>query len=128
MNKNLTVVMRNVGKILMNRVQMGISYESWSDELSYREIKTSYLIIKEQLRELIGDITELSADELEELGFKKWEEESELYLIPLWAFDLIPDGTELECIDGDKAIKGKDEIDLGTLFGCIAWGFKPKYN
>lgn len=126
MSKNLTSVMRNVGKILMNKIQMGLSYENWSNEFSYKEVKESYANIKEQLSEIIGDITELSADELKELGFKKWEEESELYLIPLWAFDLIPDGTELESINGDKAIKGKDEIDLEVRFGCIAWGFEPK--
>lgn len=126
MSKNLTSVMRNVGKILMNKIQMGLSYENWSDELSYKEVKESYANIKEQLSEIIGDITELSVDELKELGFKKWEEESELYLIPLWAFDLIPDGTVLESISDERAIKGKDEIDLDVRIGCIAWGFEPK--
>lgn len=122
MSKNLTLVMRNVGKILMNKIQMGLSYENWSDEFSYKEIKESYSNIKNQLKEIIGDITALSVEELKELGFKKWDEESELYLIPLWAFDLIPDGTVLECISGERVIKGKDEIDLDVRFGCIAYG------
>ncbi len=125
MSKNLTLAMRNISKNLMNSIQMGVSYE-WSDEFSYKKVKESYANIKEQLSEIIGDITELSEDELRELGFTKWEEESELYLMPLWAFDLIPDGTELKDIFGNKAIKGKDEIDLDVRFGCIAWGFEPK--
>lgn len=125
MNKNLTVVMRNVARILMNSVQAGITYyEKRSDEFSYKEIKESYLNIKEHLSVILGDITKLSKEELNILGFEKWEEERDLYLIPLWAFDLIPDGTELESIGGDKVIKGKDEIDLDVRFGCIAYGLK----
>jgi len=126
MSKSLTLIMRGVCKNLMNCIQMGLSYENWSDEFSYKEIKESYLNIKNLLKEIIGDITTLSKEELKELGFAKWEEERELYLIPLWAFDLIPDGTELESISGDKIIKGKDEIDLDVRFGCIAYGLKKE--
>jgi hypothetical protein len=122
MSKNLSVVMKNVGKVLMNNIQMGLSYDEWSDEFSYKEIKDRYSKVKEELNGIIGDITAMSAEELKELGFTKWDEESEIHLIPLWAFDLIPDGTELESIDGDKVTKGKDEIDLDVRFGCIAWG------
>lgn len=43
-------------------------------------------------------------------------------------FEQLPDGTELICIDGDIAIKGKDEIDLDTRFGHIAWGVKDPWN
>lgn len=123
MNNSLTVVMRNVARILMKSVQTGITYEKWSDEFSYKEIKESDLSIKEHLSVILGDITKLSKEELNILGFEKWEER-DLYLIPLWAFDLIPDGTELESIGGDKVIKGKDEIDLDVRFGCIAYGLK----
>jgi len=115
MSKNLTTVMKDIGLTLMSTL-----------EYSYEEIKEEHSKIKETLKAIIGDITELSVDELKELGFKKWEEESELYLIPLWAFDLIPDGTVLESISGERAIKGKDEIDLDVRIGCIAWGFEPK--
>lgn len=125
MSENLNTVMSNVSKILMNNIQMGLSYEGWSDEFSYKKIKEKYTNIKEELKDIVGDITALSLEELKELGFSKWSEESELQLIPLWAFDLIPDGTELESISGNKAVKGKGEIDLDVRFGCIAWGFKP---
>lgn len=125
MSENLNTVMTNVSKILMSNIQMGINYEGWSDEFSYKEIREKYANIKEELKDIIGDVTTLSLEELKELGFSKWSEESGLRLIPLWAFDLIPDGAELESIGGEKAVKGKDEIDLDARFGCIAWGLKP---
>jgi hypothetical protein len=124
MSKNFTVVMKNVGNVLMNNIQMGLFYEQWSDEFSYDEIKERYAKVKEELKGIIGDVTALSVDELKELGFKKWDEESNLFLIPLWVFDLIPDGTELESISGGKAIKGLVDIDLDVRFGCIAWGLQ----
>lgn len=38
-------------------------------------------------------------------------------------FNDLPDGTELFSINGERKIKGKDEIDQDTRFGFIAWGF-----
>ena len=39
-------------------------------------------------------------------------------------FDRVPDGTLLISIDGGAAIKGQDDIDEDTRFGCMAWGFR----
>lgn len=57
-----------------------------------------------------------------------WNDEG-LYLFTPAEFEQIPDGTELECImAGEKAIKGKDYIDLDTRFGHIAYGVKDPWN
>lgn len=124
MSKNLTPVLANVAKNLMNTIQMGVSYKGWSDEFSYSEVKDDYHNIKEQLKAIVGNVTALTVEELRELGFMLWDDETEekLFLVPLWAFDLIADGTELISISGDKVVKGSDEIDLDVRFGCIAYG------
>lgn len=56
----------------------------------------------------------------------KWEDEGEnsLFLFHINEYDQLPDGIELESISGDKKIKGKDEIDLDTRAGYIAWGIR----
>jgi hypothetical protein len=117
---------RNMGAValqMMNITAQGIQY-GWSTEFSYSEIKERYEDIKSQLGDLLGDITELSGEELNILGFKLWDEESGVYLAPLWAYDLIPDGTVLTSIDGDTLVKGEDDIDFDVRFGCLAYGIK----
>lgn len=124
MNRGLNIIMSNVGNMLMNSIQMGKSYESWSDEFSYSEIKDTCKELKHELSEVIEHLEELNIDELMTLGFRPWDDEGTLYLVPLWAYDLLPDGTELECINGVTAVKGRDPIDLDCRFGCISWGIK----
>jgi hypothetical protein len=54
----------------------------------------------------------------------KWEAGGDLYLFTVDEFNKLPDGIELTSIMiGDKKkIKGKDEIDLDTRYGHIAYG------
>lgn len=37
-------------------------------------------------------------------------------------FAALPDGTALISISGQEKVKGRDDIDLDTRFGRIAWG------
>ena len=46
----------------------------------------------------------------------------QLWLLTPLEFSKLPDGTKLTCIDGKKAINGKNYIDQDTRFGQIAWG------
>ncbi len=45
-----------------------------------------------------------------------------LWLFTPVEFDKLPDGIELKCIDGTFKVKGRDEIDMDTRFGYIAYG------
>lgn len=51
-----------------------------------------------------------------------WDEDHELLLLTPEEFAALPDGTELTAIDGDKAIKGQDEIDDDTRGGHLMFG------
>lgn len=55
-----------------------------------------------------------------------WDDK--LYLLTPEEFDQVPDGTELTCIDGETAIKGKDTIDQDIRFGHIAYGVNDPWN
>lgn len=61
---------------------------------------------------------------------QKWSDEGEnsLLLLTPEEYESLPDGIELECIDGDKKIKGKDYIDQDIRFGHIAWGIRDPLN
>ncbi len=41
-------------------------------------------------------------------------------------FAALPDGTLLISISGEEKIKGRDDIDLDTRFGRIAWGLPDR--
>jgi hypothetical protein len=51
-----------------------------------------------------------------------------LHLFTVEEFNKLPDGLELESINGDKKVKGVDNIDMDTRFGYIAWGVKDPWN
>lgn len=120
-------MMQNVGVHFLNIVQMGISY-GWSEKLIHQEISDGYDSIRQQFKDRIKNIGELTADELKDLGFSKWSNESDLYLIPIWFYDFIPDGIELTSISGEKAVKGQDYVDMDTRFGRLAYGIEWSEN
>lgn len=114
---NVVGLLRHV----VNTVAMGKEYQGWSTEFSHRQAVEALENVQEELKKL--DFTELSAEELYELGFSKWSEEMpNVYLIPLYLYPCIPDGTELTCIDGGKYTKGVHAIDNDVRFGCLAYG------
>lgn len=63
-----------------------------------------------------------TVEELEEIGFIKWSQHHDLYLIPNRLFDFIPDGTIVTSIYGYEAIKGVHDFDRSNTFGCLTWG------
>ena len=103
-----------------NRIEMACRYHSNPDDV-YTEIKLARKRFLEEIKKHI-DFTKLTKEEAIELGFKKWDNDSNLYLIPIWLFPVIPIGIELTAIDGEKVIYNGENIDDDTRFGCIACG------
>lgn len=56
----------------------------------------------------------------------KWsgEGENSLFLFTPAEFELLPDGIELESVDNKTYIKGKDNIDVDTRGGYLAYGIR----
>ena len=55
-----------------------------------------------------------------------WDETLELFTPE--EYEQLPDGVELTSISGDTKVKGKDDIDMDTRFGHIAYGVKDPWN
>jgi len=68
------------------------------------------------------DVTKLTREEAVELRFCKWDEESDLYLFPLWMVPLIPDGLIVTSISGKTFPFDSKTTDTDTRFGCVAFG------
>lgn len=106
-----------------NRVSETVQYTNWSDDFCRKEVENATTVFLNELQKHI-DFTKLTREEAAILGFGKWEDESNLYLIPLYLLPIIPIGTELTCISGKKVIYDGHNVYNDIRFGCIAWGIE----
>lgn len=104
-----------------NQVSQGLTYKSWSPEFKAKENEESATKMYEALAKHI-DVTTLTVEEARALRFMKWEEESDLWLFPLWLVPLIPEGLVVTFIDGHTTPYIKDTLDNDIRFGCVAYG------
>lgn len=118
-------------KSLLTRAAMAACYaDSWGADFASKEVRECWLKADEAQRVTVAQLMEIPDETLRDLGFGSWD--GALTLFPLWAWPLLADGEELSSISGRVGRKGakrpdgRDEIDLDTRFGCIAYGFtKP---
>lgn len=110
----------SIRRIILNCTAEVMNYKSWGEEYAYKRIMELPQIIK------VKNInpSELSMTEMKDLGFGRWNEETELMLIPLWLMQFIDPEIDVICIDGDT-VKFKD-ADNDNRYGCLAFGVIPK--
>lgn len=109
-----------------NRVSEIVQYTNWSDGFYRREIRIATIEFLNELRKHI-DFSKLTREEAIMLQFGKWDDKSDIYLIPLYLLPIVPVGTELTCINGQTIIydgTNVDNVDDDTRFGYIAWGIR----
>lgn len=112
---------------LLTRVGESMSYTNWSDKFkleNIQEIKNTILHWEKTYGSFDINPNDLSMDEMKELGFSKWDEDSELMLIPIWLYKFLADEFECQSINGTKYNK-LSEIDNDHRFGCLAYGVIP---
>ena len=108
----------------MNRAAEIMAYKNWGDDFCARQIRE----IPEKLIPKLGtvNIEDLTKEQMEDLGFGKWSEENPMMLIPLWLFPFLPEDIEAGCIDGEKRVFKKSDMDTDNRYGCLAYGIFPK--
>lgn len=75
----------------------------WSPEFCHKELSDAFSRVNEYLSKHL-DWNNLTERDCKALRFGKWEEGNPLRLIPIWLYKVIPVGTELTIIDGEKVI------------------------
>ena len=95
-----------------NKVAETVQYESWSDEFCRKENEVNTHIFLEELNEHIvySDHT------------------PNLFLIPLYILPILPIGTELVSINGNRIIYDGSNVDKDTRYGCLAFGIVIEDN
>ena len=88
----------------------------------------------ESLRKTI-DWNELTRDDFLRLGFMNCgyedEDEYELWLIPLWLYDVIPDGLLLMDLNRNMFTFKRGQTPFEKFYGCVTYGIRipnPSYG
>ena len=111
-----------VREAIINRAAEVFNYD-WSDDFSSERIKEIPDVFSKSAYFRKVDPNKMSIEQLENLGFKKWDGESGLMLIPLYLYPFLKDGLMCASISDIEArpIKVSD-IDTDNRFGCLAYG------
>lgn len=111
-----------------NKVAETVQYESWSNEFCRKENEVNTHIFLKELNEYINWDT-LTREEARELRFVVYSDDTpNLFLIPLYILPILPIGTELVSINGNRIIYDGSNVDKDTRYGCLAFGIVIEDN
>ena len=111
-----------IRKAICSRAAQVFSYANWSDDFAVKEIRNIPSWVRGSGNFKPIDPNDFTVEQLKELGFGQWDEESKLFLMPLWLLPFVKDELELGCIDGERRTFKREEIDNDERFGCLAFG------
>ena len=107
---------------IVNRAAQVFNYD-WSDGFSSKRIKEIPDVFSKSDYFRKVDPNEMTVDQLDNLGFQKWDDKSGLLLIPLYVYPFLKD--EIICgsiSDICARLIKVSEIDTDHRFGCLAYG------
>lgn len=113
-----------IRRLIMNTTAEVMNYISWGSEYSYKRIMELPEKIKGKGDFKFIDPTELTLDEMKELGFNRWSSDNPIMLIPLWLMPFIDPKVEVTDIEGEKSLF--KDADNDNRYGCLAYGVNPK--
>ena len=107
-----------------NQIEMAYRYNRKLED-TYTEISIAKTKFLEEIKKYI-DFSKLTKEEAVELRFGKWDDKSDLYLIPIYLLPILPIGIELTDIFGEKIVYDGKNVDDDTRMGCLAYGIVIK--
>ncbi len=112
---------------ILLRVGEVLSYDSWDKDYKLNRITslpTDMIQWEEKYGSFKIDPNDLTESEMIDLGFRSWDEESNLRLIPLWIYPFLCESLEVESISGEKCLS-KSKMHNDHRGGCLAYGVFP---
>lgn len=113
-----------IRQTILNHAAENMNY-CWSADFGDKRLREIPTTLKNLKFFQPIDPAKLTAEQMDDLGFKAWSEETQLRLIPLWLLPFLVDEFEAECIDGERRVFRRDELDTDHRLGCLAYGVFP---
>ena len=115
-----------IRKALTNKAAEIIAY-SWGEDFSYKELKGLPGRLKAAKGFRPVDPSDLTAEEMKDLGFGRWSEDNPIYLIPLWLKPFLAERIKAGSIDnGEPREIETASMDDDHRLGCLAYGVMPR--
>lgn len=97
----------------------------WNEDLNGQQAYTQF---HDAMKDLNVDFNSLTEVDAYVLGLTEYKagKVGDIYLIPIHLFNVLPKGTVLYDINGEKVTVGTSYIDKDTRGGYIAYGVKLK--
>lgn len=112
----------NVRQAIVNRAAEVFCY-NWDADFSSERIKEIPDVFSKSEYFRKVDPNEMTKEQLVDLGFQKWDEDSGLMLIPLYIYPFLKDEIMCGSISDICSLLIKvSEIDIDHRFGCLAYG------
>lgn len=119
--KELIKLYDNYKSLLSTTVTDIVSFNSWSDEFSRKELKRIYELLIKEFKFI--DFGLFSESELEKLDFKWFDDD--LMCMPTWVLDCLPPGIKVYSINNKEIIiKEDDKLSKDSRYGISTYGFK----
>lgn len=99
---------------------------SWDEDFALQQIRELPDRIKTYPWFSPIDPNDLTHDQMVRLGFRRFDEENGLMLIPLWLFPFLPPTLHCSTITGRTTTFNTCDLDTDTRFGMLAYGVIPK--
>ena len=119
-------VAKNIRWVIVRIASESMIYTNWTTDFVASQLREIPERIKKEDWFSPVDPSDLTEKEMLSLGFGKWSKDDPMRLIPLWLFPFLPDEVDCGCIDGEKRVQKKSEMDNDSRFGLLAYGVMPK--
>lgn len=101
-------------------------YQSWGSEFTAKNIRDlpTRLYASPDFEPV--DPNDLTLEEMKNLGFRKWSDDSNMMLIPLYLLPYLKDGFRAISISGEEFTFNRDKADNDHRMGLLSFGALPK--
>lgn len=124
--EKLEQAVKQSSRVMKRYLGESIVYD-WSQEDKLMNIedgvRSSFNILDDALDGRLKTL-DLTLEELDILGFGKWDDNSSLRLIPIWMTKFLEQDIEVKSYNGNRATLA--EVDKDNRFGYIAYGVYAK--
>lgn len=108
-------------------ISASVAIYGWEDEFCASQLREMPSKTKETDGYSDVNPNNLTADEMDQLGFGLWDEESKFRLIPVWLYPFLCGKWVGGSVSSSEVMEVHlSDVDTDHRFGCLAYGAIPK--